>query len=88
MYEFDESGLTIVIGRRRSPGSEIDPREDDLFPTISHEVAYLLNDLLHRSIFVSSARLYREAEGTKVITSSLDHHVFAGEEFPSCDLLQ
>ena len=79
--QFDQSRLTIVVGRRGSPGSEIDPCEDDLFPTTCHEVIYLLDDLLHRSPLVSSARLHRETEGTEVVASCLDHHVFASEEF-------
>lgn len=87
-YEFDESGLSIVVGRRRSPGSEIDPCEDDLLATASHEVVYLLDDLFHRSPLVSSTCLYRETEGTEVVAPRLDHHVFACEEFPSCDLPQ
>ncbi len=79
--QFDQSRLTIVVGRRGSPGSEIDPREDDLFPTARHEAVYLLDDLLHRSPLVSSARLYCETEGAEVVASCLDHHVFASEEF-------
>lgn len=69
-----------IIGTWSTPGSEIDARQDDFLATIGDKGIDFLENFFEGSPLVSSACLYGETKGAKIVTTRLNDKVFTRKD--------
>lgn len=74
--EFREFSRREIVGSPGSPGADVDARQDDFFASLAGIFRDFRHDVLRGPVRMPAPRLYRQAEGAKIIASRLDYHGF------------